>query len=63
MLAKSGGWCGLEASTVKNLATKMRGLSEPTFQALFGTEEQCVAVLFEMRWGRGFICERCGCRK
>ena len=45
------------------LAAKVRGLSEPAFRARFGTEEQCLAVLFTMRWGRGFTCERCGCRK
>ena len=45
------------------LAAKVRGLSEPGFRARFGTEEQCLAVLFEMRWGRGFTGERCGCRK
>jgi hypothetical protein len=39
------------------LAVKVRGLSEPAFRARFGTEEQCLAVLFEMRWGRGFTCE------
>ncbi len=42
---------GLEASTVNNLAAKMRGLSELAFRARFGTEAQCLAVLFEMRWG------------
>jgi ribosomal protein L37AE/L43A len=42
------------------LAAKVRGLSEPAFRARFGTEEQCLAVLLEMRWGRGFVCERCG---
>ena len=45
------------------LAAKVRGLSESAFRARFGTEEQCLAVLFEMRWGRGFTCERCGCEK
>ena len=45
------------------LAARVRGLSEPAFRARFGTEERCLAVLFEMRWGRGFTCERCGCQK
>ena len=45
------------------LAAEVRGLSEPAFRARFGTEAQCLAVLFEMRWGRGFTCERCGCEK
>ncbi len=48
---------------MNNLAAKMRGLSESAFRARFGTEAQCLAVLFEMRWGRGLICERCGCEK
>jgi hypothetical protein len=45
------------------LAGKVRGLSEPAFRARFGTEARCLAVLFEMRWGRGFGCERCGFEK
>ena len=45
------------------LAAKVRGLSEAAFRARFGTEEQGLAVLFEMRWGRGFTCERCGCQR
>jgi hypothetical protein len=40
MLAGSGGWGGLEASTVHSLAAEMRGLSEPAFRAQFGSEEQ-----------------------
>ena len=42
------------------LAATVRELSEPAFRARFGTEEQCLAVLSERRWGRGFTCERCG---
>jgi hypothetical protein len=45
------------------LAAKVWGLSEPAFRARFGTEEQCLAVLFEMRWGRSFTCARCRCEK
>jgi hypothetical protein len=30
-------------------------LSEPAFRARFGAEAQCLAVVFEMRWGRGFV--------
>lgn len=29
------------------------------FQRLFGTEEQCVQRLAQMRWPRGFVCSRC----
>ena len=46
-----------------DLAAVMRELSEPEFLARFGTEEQCLAVLFELRWGQGFTCERCGAEK
>lgn len=43
-----------------NLAAKVRGLSEPEFRDRFGREEQCVELLIAMRWGKGFVCERCG---
>ncbi len=46
-----------------DLAAAMRGSSERDFLARFGTEEQCLAVLFDRRWGQGFTCERCGCQK
>lgn len=42
------------------LGAKVRGLSEPEFRVRFGTEEQCLELLIQMRWGRGFVCERCG---
>jgi hypothetical protein len=41
----------------------VKGLSEQAFRERFGTEEQCPARLLEMRWGRGFSCERCGCER
>ena len=44
-----------------DLASKVKGLSEKAFHERFGSEEQCLALLFEMRWGRGFRCERCEC--
>ena len=37
-----------------------RGLSEATFRERYGSEEQCRAALFQMRWGRGWGCPRCG---
>lgn len=43
-----------------DLASKVRGLSERGFRERFGTEEQCLALLLEMRWGGGFQCGRCG---
>jgi hypothetical protein len=37
-----------------------RGLSEAAFRQRYGTEEQCQEALFELRWGRGWTCPRCG---
>jgi hypothetical protein len=37
------------------LAAAMRGSSEPAFRARFGIAEQCLAGLFEMRYGRGSV--------
>lgn len=42
------------------LAAKVKGLSEPAFLARFGTKEQCLDLLIQMRWGGGFACARCG---
>src|SRR3954463_5857011 len=32
----------------------------PSFQARFGTDEQCRGYLFEARWPEGFCCTGCG---
>src|SRR3954469_19287448 len=32
----------------------------PSFQARFGTDEQCRDYLFEARWPEGFCCTGCG---
>ena len=37
-----------------------KGLSEPEFARLYGTEEKCRAVLFSWRWPEGFECPACG---
>ena len=42
------------------LAARVKGLSEAAFQAAFGREEQCRAVLERLRWPKGFICPSCG---
>ncbi len=34
---------------VGKLASRVRGLSEPEFQAAYGTEEQCRAAVEELR--------------
>jgi len=36
-----------------------KGLSLPSFQRLYGTEEQCEAALEKARWPEGFRCPRC----
>ena len=42
------------------LASRVRGLSEAQFREAYGTEEQCRAVVEELRWPEGFVCPRCG---
>jgi transposase-like protein len=37
-----------------------KGLSEPAFEALYGTHEQCLAVIVALRWPVGFVCPGCG---
>jgi hypothetical protein len=37
-----------------------RGLSEAVLRERHGSEEQCRRALFELRWGRGWCCPRCG---
>ena len=32
----------------------------PIFGARFGTETQCRAALFALRWGKGWVCPACG---
>ena len=42
------------------LASRVRGLSEAQFRKAYGTEEQCRAVVEELRWPEGFVCPLCG---
>src|SRR5688500_17627169 len=42
------------------LASRVRGLSEAQFREAYGTEEQCRAVVEELRWPTGFVCPLCG---
>lgn len=37
-----------------------KGLSEVEFDRLYGTEEQCRAVVIKLRWREGFSCPVCG---
>jgi hypothetical protein len=44
----------------QNRVQFQEGLSWEAFNALYGTEEQCISVVFKMRFPQGFICEECG---
>ena len=36
-----------------------KGLDRSSFEQKFGTKEQCLAYLAEMKWGCGYVCLRC----
>ena len=42
------------------LRRRVKGLSEAEFRQRFGTEAQCRAALFQLRWGQGWACPGCG---
>jgi transposase-like protein len=44
----------------RNMVQFQKGLSEPAFERLYGTEEQCRAVVVASRWPDGFACPACG---
>ena len=44
----------------KNTVQFQKGLSLQEFFKTHGTEEQCRAALFKLRWPRGFTCPDCG---
>jgi transposase-like protein len=46
----------------RNKVQFQKGLSEAGFEALYGTEEQCRAVVIASRWPNGFECPGCGGR-
>ena len=50
-------------SKVKYKVQFQKGLSFSQFNALYGTERQCLLALLNSRWPDGFICRVCGCRK
>lgn len=47
----------------KNKIQFQRGMSLDLFLSKYGTEQQCHATLFRMRWPKGFICPDCGSSK
>ena len=47
----------------RNAVRLQKGLSEPAFERLYGTEEQCRAVVVASRWPEGFECPACGGRE
>jgi hypothetical protein len=40
-----------------------KGLSEAGFEAMYGTEEKCRALVIASRWPNGFECPACGARE
>lgn len=44
----------------RNTVQFQKGLSEPEFERLYGTEEQCRALVITSRWPTGFECPVCG---
>ncbi len=44
----------------RNAVQFQKGLSEPDFDRLYGTEEQCRAVVMAAHWPQGFQCRGCG---
>ena len=47
----------------RNVVQFQKGLSEPAFEQLYGTEEQCRAIVIASRWPNGFECPVCGGRQ
>ena len=47
----------------RNRVQFQKGLSEPEFERLYGTEEQCRAAVVAARWPDGFVCPACGGRE
>lgn len=45
----------------KNSIQRQKGLSLHKFLEVFGSEENCRAKLYELRWPDGFKCPQCSC--
>ena len=44
----------------RNKVQFQKGLGEPRFRELYGSEQRCREALFRWRWPNGFSCPRCG---
>lgn len=44
----------------RNMVQFQKGLSEPEFERLYGSEASCREALFKLRWPNGFVCPGCG---
>lgn len=44
----------------KNSEVMFKGLSIYDFRKQFNTPDDCYAYLFEMKWGKGYKCSKCG---
>ena len=44
----------------RNMVQFQKGLSEAEFRKLYGDEAQCLALVIEWRWSKGFACPQCG---
>src|ERR1700759_5533149 len=53
---------GEGTAMARNSVQFQKGLSEAEFEALYGTEEKCRAVVMASRWPNGFQCPACGGR-
>jgi len=51
---------GRRETVARNTVQFQKGLSEAAFDALYGTEAKCRAVVFAWRWPEGFECPVCG---
>jgi transposase-like protein len=47
-------------AVARNTVQFQKGLSEPEFDRLYGSEEQCRAIVVGSRWPKGFECPGCG---
>ena len=45
----------------KHTIQRQKGISLHKFLELFGSEENCRAKLYQIRWPSGFICPQCNC--